>query len=650
MKRINHFNNICNTRNLQFLSFIPILNFVLSINPPCDFDVPLAPQLVQAPQDLRSSLGSLSENSRFVQPSAGSSAAITPNFENIFPHQPIVLPSWQNLPQHMNTHSELLFSHHNEALSLEKPDGFDVFLAPQFGHVSQDFRSAINSRSENSQFIQPSRSNSAVIKTNFEHVFPPLPVDFSSWRNLPQHMSTHKEILISHENKALNLENAVDFNVIIAPQIGQAPQDLLSSHSALLENSRLVHPLESSSVANTPGLEQIFLPPVDLQSWQELAQHQIHHHENLDNNHQSPSIYSYDYNFSPQFEKLNGATVSNFFFDEINSNENTFKTSPGVHLSSSHNSNNHNQDCPFDTLVDFDPIDEQFNSMISADFITKSHHEQNINEESIFSCLLDEVNRKINSVESLDENKMPSDLTEKLDHPHSSLLLSSINKEDPVPTDMNRKVLKSSKSQIIAKTLNHKRKYDYISESKSGTAEEPISEVLKVLGPEGGTINMKLKTKNQLDGLVKTSYAIFKEIHEILEKRLIEPERTYKLLNRNNMKTFEENKSSICNQKLYSFQPREAVESPIKAFENSVSKPKYTLDFGSEDPKTRLKALRILLFEQLNLQEYKDLRSLNNYVEYIYRSAESKFHPNYVLGCLIDWNVKKDIGEKVLFF
>ncbi|CAH7670613.1 expressed protein [Phakopsora pachyrhizi] len=564
MKRTNYINVMWKINTLKLLFFIPIFNFVLSTKPFYDYDLTLAPQHGQVVPDLRSDLGSLSENSQYLQPLASNSAALTPNLESSFPHQPVGTPSWQDLA-HQNNLKEYFSTHQNGASRHEKFDNFDA---------------------------------------------------------------------------------------VLHPQISQAPLELISEISSLSKNPQLPLPLASNSAALTPSYEYSFPHQlVDFPLWQNLA-HQKNHNENREVDYQNHKNYRNDYNYMSHLKNSNEASIINGFLDEGNVNGYTAKTNHGSHSSSHQNSNNQNLDWPFNNLLDFDPVDTQFNSMISAQFRTPLPHEQISIDEKIYCNFLDAENHKINYVGSLKKNKISSVPTEEVDDPQISLIGTSMNKEATNIFEIQKKVSTFSKSIETVEPLNPKRKFDRISESKSTKPNEQNTDDLEYLEPNGGSINQRLRLKNSLDGLVRTSGARAEVADEDLKMRLAEPVGTYKLL-RSNQKIYQEGKTLSHNQQLNSSKPitvkKSARKKVMKTFRNSSSKIKYLIDDSYRDPIKRLKSLRNVLFEQLKLQQHNDLKSLDNFVEDLYRRAKSEFYPGYVLGGLVDWNVEKTIEERVKY-
>ncbi|CAH7683574.1 expressed protein, partial [Phakopsora pachyrhizi] len=529
---------------------------------------------------------------------------------------------------------------------------FHDALAPQLGQVTPELSSELSSLLQNPQLLQPLAGSSAALTPNFEYSFPHQSVvDSSSWHNLA-HQNKHNEHLVAEQNEAVLSEKASDFKAALAPQLGQAPQELSSEFSGLLEKYQLIHPLTSCTATHTSNNQSGFLhqPEISL-SWKNLAHQPEIHYENKEMNYQNPMNYYNGCNYTPQFESLNEKKTLNDFLEEGNFNGNTARTNSEAYSSIYHSSNNQNQNWPFDPLVDFDPVDTQFNSMISTYFQTRSPHEQNSNEENIFNSYLNEENLNINTVESLKKNQMPSGLNEEVDNSEISILGSSINQEVPNIFEIQKKVSKISKSKETAKPPRKKRKYDRMSVTKSAKDKEQNTEDSECLEPIGGSINMKLTQKNYLDSLIGTSNSDFEPSYEELKMRLDEPLGTYKLLNFN-QKQFKEKQSSTYGHLMNSLLKLGTAGKSVriearKMFNNVESKTNFLIDVSSEDPKTRLKALRKILFEQLKLQQYEELTSLDNFVADLYRKAKSKCHPEYVLGSLFDWNVEQTVGQRV---
>ncbi|KAI8456732.1 hypothetical protein BY996DRAFT_6951314 [Phakopsora pachyrhizi] len=250
----------------------------------------------------------------------------------------------------------------------------------------------------------------------------------------------------------------------------------------------------------------------------------------------------------------------------------------------------------------------------------------------------------------LNKYKMPSDLAEEAGNTEVSLLHSSIKQGVPTIIEIQKQVSKNSKPVDTVEPVNHKRKYHCISKVKSTNFIEQNTEDFNVLGPMGGSINKKLRLKKYLDGLIDTSSSGVEAPYEELKTRLAEPVGTYILLN-SDEKIYAEEEKSTRDQQLNSLEPKAALESfraeaknPIK---DNATKTKYLIEIRSKDPTTRLKALRNILFEQLKIQQYNELTSLDNFVADLYKKAKSESHPKYVLGSLVDWNVEKNIGQRV---
>ncbi|CAH7685681.1 hypothetical protein PPACK8108_LOCUS20252 [Phakopsora pachyrhizi] len=714
MKKNYLINHNWNIQSLKFVCFILILDFVQSLNSLNYIDVALTPQLGQAPLDIRSPVGSLSEHSKLIRPpasfsyatkpnfepiypqqsadfqswqslvqhkgnhnedllahqneatrlekthnfdfellsehlqlaypSASGSSATTPNLEPIYPQQSADFQSWQNLVQHHDAHNVDLFAHQNEAIRLEKTHNFDVNLVPQRNQAPPDIILPFGSLSEHSQLLYPSASGSSAITPNLEHIYTQQPVNSHSWQNLVQHKDNPNEDLFedffTHQNEAIWLEKAHNFGVNLAPRLSQAPTDLKSSFFSLSEHSQLPYPSASGSSAITPNFEPIYTQkPADISSWDNSAQHQRRHNANIDKNYQSSLISSNDYNYLSQNQNLNGENLLNIFLDGENSSKRTKITNTGAYLPSYQNSKNQNQNWSFETLVDFDFTDAQFNSMIDAYLQAPMPHEENLNEEKIFGSPFDKDNLRRETIERFNEKNMPSHLTGEKDYPQKSLFYSSINMEDS----------ECSKPQESEQPLKYKRKY-HIYELKSAGAREPNSDVAEVYGAEEGSIDKKFRLKSQLDGLVDTSNANLELDDEEIKMKLDEPEKSYKLLKYNNGKSLKENETLNHDPQIYLYQPRAAWENVRNEAENNVPETEYSINVNSEYPSIRLKAVVDVLYKQLKLQEHNELTSLDNFIEGIYKRAKYKFHPDYILGNLIDWNVKKKFEERVNYF
>ncbi|CAH7686105.1 expressed protein, partial [Phakopsora pachyrhizi] len=187
-------------KSLKFFCFIPILNFVLSINPSYDRDVALASRGGQVQPYLRSDLSSLPENLQFFHPLASSSAAFKPSIKSSLPYEPVVIPSWQNLAQHQNNHFEHLFAHQSAPYRSEKASNFDVASAPQVGQAPQDLRPELNCLPENLQLLNPLASNSAALTPNLESSFTHQPFYFPSRKNLVHKNNPNEDLRIIYEN------------------------------------------------------------------------------------------------------------------------------------------------------------------------------------------------------------------------------------------------------------------------------------------------------------------------------------------------------------------------------------------------------------------------------------------------------------------
>ncbi|KAI8461530.1 hypothetical protein BY996DRAFT_6408590 [Phakopsora pachyrhizi] len=497
----------------------------------------------------------------------------------------------------------------NFVLSINPLNDFDVALDPHLDQEPLDVRSPVGSLSEHSQLIRPPASISYATTPNLEPIYPQHSEDFQSWQSLVQHKGNHNEDLLAHQNEATRLKKTHNSDVEFVSQLSKAPPDLTSPFGSLSEHLKLTYPSASSSSAITPNIEAIY------------------------------PRSSNDYTYLSQDQNLNGENLLNNFFDGENSSKRTKITNPGAYLSSYQDSKNQNQNWPFETLVDLDFTDAQFNSMIDAYFRAPMPHEENLNEKNFFGSLFDKNILRREAVESFNEKKMPSHSTGEIDYPQKSLFCSSINKDDS----------ECSKSQETERLLKYKRKY-YTYESKSVGARELNSEVAEIFGAEGGSIDQKFRLKSQLDGLVGTSNANLETVDEEIKMKLDEPEKTYKLLKSKNEKTLVEYETFNQASQIYSFQPRAAWENVRNKAEDNVSKTGYFIDANSEYPKTGLEFLMNVLFKQLKLQEHNELTSLDNFIEGIYRRAKSRLHPDYVLGSLIDWNLGKSIEERVNYF
>ncbi|KAI8456737.1 hypothetical protein BY996DRAFT_6412150 [Phakopsora pachyrhizi] len=645
MKRFNYISITCDNKSLNLLFLIPIFNFVLSTNHFYDYDLVLAPQLGQVTPDLRTELDRLSENSQLLQPLASSATDHIPNYEYSFPHQSVDFPSWQD-SAYQNSYDEHLFSHQLEDIRHGGDVDFSVGFTPQYGQVIPDFRSELSSFSENSQFLQSLAGNSPAHTPNLDSSLPLRLADTPSLQNLV-HQNNHPERLVTHQNGALRHEKFDNFNTALLPQMSQAPPESILEISGLPENPQLLHPLACISPAFMPDLESSFphqsevLPP-----WKNSAQHLDIQNENWEVNYQNPTHYRDDYNYISHFGNLNEEKILNDFLEEGNSKGYAARTNPGEYSSSHQNSISQNQNWSFDTIADFDTVDTQFDSMISNYFQTLLPDEQNNNEENMHDSLLDEENWKKNTVESLNKNKMPTDQTEEVDNPQSSILRSSINNEVQNIFEFPMKALKGLNSVETVKPHKLKRKYSRFIESKIEKANEQKTEEYENLKPNEGSINQRLRLKVIQDGLVGTSGTRFQESDKELKTSLAEPVATYILLN-SHKKIYEEEKLSIHDCPLNSLQHDTAWESAsskaIKNIRNTAQETNYSINDISDDPTTRLKALRSILYEELKLQQYNDLASLENFVADLYRRAQ----PKYALESLLDWNIENNFEKKL---
>ncbi|CAH7670614.1 hypothetical protein PPACK8108_LOCUS5346 [Phakopsora pachyrhizi] len=608
MPIFNYISITWDNKSLNLVFLIPIFNFVLSTNHFYDYDLVLAPQLGQVTPDLRTELDSLSENSQLLQPLAS-----------------IDFPSWQD-SAHQISYDEHLFSHQLEAIRHGGDVDFSVGFTPQYG--------------------QSLAGNSPAHTPNLDSSLPLRLADTPSLQNLA-HQNNHPERLVTHQNGALRHEKFDNFNTALLPQMSQAPPESILEISGLPENPQLLHPLACISPAFMPDLESSFphqsevLPP-----WKNSAQHLDIQNENWEVNYQNPTHYRDDYNYISHFGNLNEEKILNDFLEEGNSKGYAVRTNPGEYSSSHQNSISQNQNWSFDTIADFDTVDTQFDSMISNYFQTLLPDEQNNNEENMHDSLLDEENWKKNTVESLNKNKMPTDQTEEVDNPQSSILRSSINNEVQNIFEFPMKALKGLNSVETVKPHKLKRKYSRFIESKIEKANEQKTEEYENLKPNEGSINQRLRLKVIQDGLVGTSGTRFQESDKELKTSLAEPVATYILLN-SHKKIYEEEKLSIHDCPLNSLQHDTAWESAsskaIKNIRNTAQETNYSINDISDDPTTRLKALRRILYEELKLQQYNDLASLENFVADLHRRAQ----PKYALESMLDWNIENNFEKKV---
>ncbi|CAH7676491.1 expressed protein, partial [Phakopsora pachyrhizi] len=284
--------------------------------------------------------------------------------------------------------------------------------------------------------------------------------------------------------------------------------------------------------------------------------------------------------------------------------------------------------------------------MISTHFQTRSPHETNFDEENIYSSFLNYENQNQNTVESLNGNKKPLDMSKEVDHPQISLLRASISKDVPSIVQVQEKILKSSTSSETCKSQKRKRKHAWISESKGDQPNEQ-ADYLEDLEPNGGSINNKLRQKVYLEGIVGTLGERLEAADKEFKIRLDEPVRSYMLLNSNKKKY--EVEESTHEQQLNSLQPKTALEEVRKTNRYNESKTEYSINVNSRGPKNKLMAVRNVLFKQLKLQDYEDLKSLDNFVADLYRRVIFKSLPEYVLGSLVDWNIQKSIGQRVRY-
>ncbi|KAI8456734.1 hypothetical protein BY996DRAFT_6515353 [Phakopsora pachyrhizi] len=399
----------------------------------------------------------------------------------------INFPPWQSLVHHQNNYNEHLFAHQHEALRNKEAVNFDGTLAPKHWKAPPDLRSEPSSVPEKPLLLHHLTSSSGALASNLESSILHQPIDFQSWKTLA-HQKNHNEHFFPNQNLDFRKEQV----------LGQAVPDLS------LEN-----------------FKSIFAHPTEiLPSFQNTAQHQEKHYKNREIKYQNSMNYYNEYHHMSQLDNSNGEKRP--FLDEGNSKGNAARGNLGAYSPSHQNSDVQNQNWTFNTPIDSDLVDAQFNSMISAHFQTRSPHETNFDEENIYSSFLNYENQNQNTVESLNGNKKPLDMSKEVDHPQISLLCASISKDVPSIVQVQEKILKSSKSSETGKSQKRKRKHAWISESKGDQPNEQ-AEYLEDLEPNGGSINNKLRQKMYLEGLVGTSGESLEAADKELKIRLDEP-------------------------------------------------------------------------------------------------------------------------------